>query len=72
MNTQIDRSNVVRDHLVFILIFNAIFWLLAVLVSAFRLAGQQCFDRLFPVVVGGACMAIVAVVLAWRQQRIRN
>jgi len=72
MSKQHDRSNTVKDSLLFILIFNAFFWLLAVIVSAAQLYGQDCFERVFPVVVGGTSVAIVAVISAWRQRRIRN
>lgn len=74
MSTQTDRSNILKDNLLFILFFNAFFWLLAVIVSTFQLYGQECFGRVFPVVVGGTCVALVAVTSAWRQRqrRIRN
>ena len=74
MSTQTDRSNILKDNLLFILFFNAFFWLLAVIVSTFQLYGQECFERVFPVVVGGTCVALVAVTSAWRQRqrRIRN
>jgi hypothetical protein len=74
MSTQTDRSNILKDNLLFILFFNAFFWLLAVIVSTFQLYGQECFERVFPVVVGGTCVAFVAMISALRQQRrrIRN
>lgn len=72
MHTQPDRSNSRRDNLLFILFFNAIFWVLAVIVSACHLYGQDCFERVLPVVVGGTCVALVAVISAWRQCRNRN
>lgn len=72
MSTETNRSHAVRDNLLFILVFNAFFWALAVVVSICQLYGQECFERVFPVVVGGTCMALVAVISAWRQRRIRN
>ena len=69
MSKQHDRSNTVRDNLLFILIFNAFFWLLAMIVSMAQLYGQECFERVFPVVVGGACVSIVAVISAWKQRQ---
>ena len=69
MSTQTDRSNILKDNLLFILFFNVFFWLLAVIVSTFQLYGQECFERVFPVVVGGTCVALVAVTLAWRQRQ---
>jgi len=69
MSTESDRLKAVKDHLLFILIFNAFFWLLSVTVSMTHLRGQECFEKVFPVVVGGSCLAIVAVISAWRQRR---
>ncbi len=72
MNTQPHRSNSSKENILYILIFNAFFWVLAVVVSTFQLYGQECFSRVFPVVVGGTFVALVAVISAWKQQRIRN
>lgn len=72
MNTRPNRSTAIKDSLLFILVFNVFFWLLAVIVSAIRLYGQECFSRVFPVFLGGTCVAFVAMFSAWRQRRIRN
>jgi hypothetical protein len=69
MKTKPDRSNAIKDNLLFILFFNALFWVLAVIVSMAHLFGQESFERMFPVVIGGTCVAIVAVIFAWRQRQ---
>jgi hypothetical protein len=71
MNTRPNRSTAIKDNLLFILVFNVFFWVLAVVVSVFQLFGQQSFERVFPVVVGGTCVALVAVISAWMQRRNR-
>jgi hypothetical protein len=72
VNTRSDRSTAIKDSLLFILFFNAVFWILAAIVSTSHLYGQECFERVFPVVVGGTCVALAAVISAWRQRRNRN
>jgi len=69
MSTQSDRSNAIKDNLLYILFFNALFWVLAVIVSMAHLFGQESFERVFPVVIGGTCVAFVAVISAWRQRQ---
>jgi len=69
MNTRPNRSTAIKDSLLFILVFNVFFWLLAVIVSLFQLSGQQGFERVFPVIVGGTCVALLAVISAWKQRQ---
>ena len=52
-----------------ILMVNCVMWAIAIVVSLVVLHGTRYYVRLYPVLAGGACVAIVAVSIAWRHRR---
>ena len=68
MSAATENRPTLADSLVFIAAINAIFWALALGVTATHLPGTECFGRLLPVLVGGFFIAGVALAVTWRQR----
>ncbi|NQT82703.1 hypothetical protein HQ563_06745 [bacterium] len=51
-----------------ILMVNAMIWAIAIIASLIVLHDTGYFRRLFPIFAGGACVASVAVSIAWRKK----
>ena len=52
-----------------IMMVNALAWAVAIIVSLFLLRGTGYYRLLFPVLAGGACVAIVATSITWRRRK---
>ena len=52
-----------------ILMANALCWAIAIIASVTLLHGTGYDARLFPILAGGACVASVAVSIAWRKRK---
>ena len=68
MNAATENRRTSAESLVFISAINAIFWALALGVSATYLPGTACFERLLPVLVGGVFVSVVGIAVTWRQR----
>jgi hypothetical protein len=52
-----------------IMMVNALLWAIVIIVSLVVLGDTGYFRRLFPVLAGGTCVAIVAVSITWRRRK---
>ncbi len=55
-----------------IMMVNAIIWAVAIIASVVILRDTRYYVRLFPILDGGACVAVVAVSITWRRRRQRS
>ena len=68
MNAATENRRSSADSLIFISVINAIFWALALGVSATYLPGTACFERLLPVLVGGVFVSVVGIAATWKRR----
>jgi uncharacterized membrane protein len=52
-----------------IMMVNALMWAIVIIVSLVILRDTGYFRRLFPVLAGGTCVAIVAASITWRRRK---
>lgn len=64
-----EKQNPSGGDLFPIMMVNALLWAVAIIVSLIILHDTGYFRRLFPVLAGGACVAIVAVSITWRRRK---